>query len=178
MSTIDTSNEHLPQQVDAEQAWGNRPSLMEVCNELAGDRFQALRLRRPVDGPSAGRLCRRLVGADHGSWYFAVQVPTIGGRRARHRRGGFSSPEAALAAGQAVVESGPVDMASQAWTVSRRLQFWLGTVEVRPSTVNSYRQHVHRYLIPVLGRLRLDELTVRRLQACFDLLARRHNGHR
>jgi site-specific recombinase XerD len=66
-----------------------------------------------------------------------------------------------------------MDIASQAWTVARWLEFWLTVVQVRPSTVNSYRQHVHRYLISVLGRLRLDELSVQRLQACFDLLARR-----
>jgi integrase len=74
------------------------------------------------------------------------------------------------------VDSEPVDMASQAWSVARWLQFWLGSVQLRPSTVNSYRQHVCRYLIPVLGRLRLDELTVHRVQACFDLLARRRAG--
>jgi integrase len=55
-------------------------------------------------------------------------------------------------------------------------EFWLTVVQVRPSTVNSYRQHVYRYLIPVLGRLRLDELSVHRVQACFDLLARRRTG--
>jgi hypothetical protein len=127
-------------------------------------------------GRQLGRACRRLAEADHGSWYFAVQVPTVGGRRARHRRGGYASPEAARTAGHAVVDSEPVDMASQAWSVARWLQFWLGSVQLRPSTVNSYRQHVCRYLIPVLGRLRLDELTVHRVQACFDLLARRRTG--
>src|SRR6202020_2952812 len=27
----------------------------------------------------------------HGSWYYAVQVATIGGRKARYRRGGFAT---------------------------------------------------------------------------------------
>ena len=94
-------------------------------DELASDRVSAVRMRGRPDGRQAGRSCRRLVEAGHGSWYFAVQVPTVGGRRARHRRGGYLSPEAAHAAGLAVVESGPVDMASQAWTVMRWLEFWL-----------------------------------------------------
>jgi hypothetical protein len=67
-------------------------------------------------------------------------------------------------------------MATQVWTVARWLEFWLTVVQVRPSTANFYRQNVHRYLIPVLGRLRLDELSVHRVQAWFDLLARRRTG--
>jgi hypothetical protein len=56
-----------------------------------------------------GRACRRLAEAVHGSWYFAVQVPKVGGAGAGHRQGGYSTPEAAHAAGQA----------GQFWTVSR-----------------------------------------------------------
>ena len=81
-------------------------------------------------GRQLGRACRRLAEAVHGSWYFAVQVPTVGGRRARHRQGGYSTPEAAHAAGQAVLDTEPMEMASQAWTVARWLEFWLGSVQV------------------------------------------------
>ncbi len=49
---------------------------------------------------------------------------------------------------------------------------------LRPSTAHGYRGHVDRYLLLVLGPLCLADLSGRRLQACFDLLARRrtHSG--
>jgi hypothetical protein len=43
---------------------------------------------------------------------------------------------------------------------------------LRPSTLHGYRDHVDRYLIPSLGPITLADLTGKRLQACFDLLAR------
>jgi hypothetical protein len=42
--------------------------------------------------------CPHLVEPGHGSWYYAVQVTTVGGRKARYRRGGFATREAAVAA--------------------------------------------------------------------------------
>jgi hypothetical protein len=47
----------------------------------------------------AGR-CPRLAEPGHGSWYYAVQVTTVGGRKARYRRGGFATREAAVTARQ------------------------------------------------------------------------------
>ena len=32
--------------------------------------------------------CPHLAEGGHGSWYYAVQVTTVGGRKARYRRGG------------------------------------------------------------------------------------------
>ena len=43
-----------------------------------------------------------LVEPGHGSWYYAVQVTTVGGRKAHYRRGGFATREAAAAARQAM----------------------------------------------------------------------------
>jgi hypothetical protein len=43
---------------------------------------------------------------------------------------------------------------------------------LRPSTARSYRDHIDRYLIPSIGRITLADLTGKRLQACFSLLAR------
>jgi hypothetical protein len=51
----------------------------------------------------AGR-CPHLTEPGHGSWYYAVQVTTVGGRKARYRRGGFATREAAVAARQATLE--------------------------------------------------------------------------
>jgi len=118
--------------------------------------------------------CRRLAEPGHGSWYYAVQVSTVGGRKARYRRGGYPTREAARAARGELLE-GPADLAAAgAWTVARWLRHWLQQAEpnLRPATVCGYRDHINRYLIPGLGRVTLADLDSRRLQAYFDLLAR------
>jgi site-specific recombinase XerD len=52
--------------------------------------------------------------------------------------------------------------------------YWLAQAEphLRPSTLHGYRDHIDRYLIPSIGRLTLADLTGKRLQSCFNLLAR------
>jgi integrase len=121
----------------------------------------------------AGR-CPHLAEPGHGSWYYAVQVTTVGGRKARYRRGGFATREAAAAARGAILDGPAGQAAGGAWTVARWLRYWLKLAEphLRPSTLHGYRGHVDRYLIPSLGRITLADLTGSRLQACFDLLSR------
>ncbi len=118
--------------------------------------------------------CPRLAEPRHGSWYFAVQVSTVGGRKARYRRGGFPTRDAARAARGELLESPPDLAAAGAWTVARWMRHWLKLTEPnpRPATVCGYRDHINRYLIPGLGRVTLADLDSRRLQAFFDLLAR------
>jgi hypothetical protein len=36
--------------------------------------------------------CPHLTEPGHGSWYYAVRVTMVGGRKARYRRGGFPIP--------------------------------------------------------------------------------------
>lgn len=68
--------------------------------------------------------CPHLADPGHGSWYYAVQVTTVGGRKARYRRGRFPTREAAVAARQAILD-GPADQAAAgAWTVARWLRYW------------------------------------------------------
>jgi len=103
-----------------------------------------------------------------------VQVSTVAGRKARYRRGGFVTREAASAARQAILD-GPADQAAAgAWTVAPWLRYWLTLAEphLRPSTLHGYRDHIDRYLIPSIGRITLADLTGKRLQACFNLLSR------
>jgi hypothetical protein len=110
----------------------------------------------------AGR-CPQLAEPGHGSWYYAVQVATVGGRKARYRRGGFATREAAAAARKAIID-GPADApAAEAWTVARWLRYWLAQAEphLRPSTAHGYRDHIDRYLIPSIGRITLADLTGR-----------------
>jgi hypothetical protein len=119
-------------------------------------------------GESTGRQlaghCPRIADQGHGSWYYAVQVTTVAGRKARYRRGGFTTREAAVAARRAVLD-GPADRATAgAWTVARWLRYWLAQAEphLRPSTVHGYRDHIDRYLIPSLGRVTLADLNAGR----------------
>ncbi len=125
----------------------------------------------------AGR-CPRLAEPGHGSWYDAVQVTTVGGRKARYRRGGFPTREAAVAARQAIIDGPAGQAAAEAWTVARWLRYWLAQAEphLRPSTSQGYRAHIDRYLIPSIGRITLAGLTGKRLQACFSLLARQRTS--
>jgi len=101
-------------------------------------------------------------------------VTTVSGRKARYRRGGFPTKEKAVAARQILLDGPSGEAAAGAWTLARWLRYWLKLAEpgLRPSTVHSYRDHIERYLIPALGRITLADLTPRRLQAAFDLLAR------
>jgi integrase len=88
----------------------------------------------------AGR-CPCLAEPGHGSWYYAVQVTTVGGRKARYRRGGFANRDAAAAARQAILDDPADEAAAGAWTVARWLRYWLTQAEphLRPSTAHGYR---------------------------------------
>jgi integrase len=135
----------------------------------------------PITQRQLGSHCPLLTDPNHGTWYYAIQVPTVGGRHARQRRGGYPTRAAALIARQTTVDIPAQQACAQAWTVTRWLRFWLQTVEsqLRPSTLHGYHDHIHRYLSPTLGRLTLHELTARRIQTGFDLLARHRTrqGH-
>jgi integrase len=129
----------------------------------------------PVTGHRLGGRYPRLANPAHGSWYFAVQIPTTGGRRRRLRRGGFASAGAAIAARDRVLADTAVGAVGHGWTVARWLRHWLATLpmQVRPSTVASYRAHIEDHLVPHLGRCTLAGLTVRRLEAMFAAIAAR-----
>jgi integrase len=69
--------------------------------------------------------CPHLAEPGHGTWYYAVQVTTVGGRKARYRRGGFPTREAAVAARHAILDGPAGQAAAGAWTVARWLRYWL-----------------------------------------------------
>ena len=104
-------------------------------------------------GRQLAGCCPHLAEGGHGSWYYAVQVTTVGGRKARYRRGGFATREAAAAARRAVLDGPPEMAAAGAWTVARWLRYWLAQAEphLRPSTAHGCRDHIDRYLIPSIG---------------------------
>jgi hypothetical protein len=102
-----------------------------------------------------GRRFPRLTEADHGSWYYAVQVSSFGGRKARCRRG-LRDPGGGGGGGRraGAFLDGPSEQATAgAWTVARWLK--LAEPNMRRSTICGYRDHINRYLIPRLGSITL-----------------------
>jgi hypothetical protein len=121
--------------------------------------------RGPLPAPGLARS-RQLVLRSAGRHRRRPQGPLPAGR-VRIQGGGCRRRQAII--------DGPADEAAAgAWTVARWLRYQLAQAEphLRPSTLHGYRDHIDRYLIPSIGRITLADLTSRRLQACFNLLAR------
>ncbi|RSN49457.1 hypothetical protein DMC64_02520 [Amycolatopsis sp. WAC 04197] len=114
----------------------------------------------------------------HGSWYFRVEMPPWpDGRRRQIRRGGFSSQLAARQARACLLDPSGKDLSAAAITVAQWLQLWLDTrVGPGASTLHSYGQHIHGYLIPYLGDRLLRELTNAQVQAMFNAIIRPHGA--
>ena len=75
-----------------------------------------------------------------------MQVTTVGGRKARYRRGGFPTRQAAVTARQAILDGTADEAAAGAWTVARWLRYWLAQAEphLRASTLHGYCDHIDR----------------------------------
>lgn len=128
----------------------------------------------PIDGRPCGSRCPRLAERWHGSWYFAIELPTgRDGRRRQLRRGGYRTRAAAEAA-RAYLLGADADCGRGLVTVGRWLDLWL---ETRKQTLSYsgwriYTQHVRDYLKPRLGGVPLSELSVGKVQAMFASLIR------
>ncbi|WP_249025426.1 tyrosine-type recombinase/integrase [Streptomyces sparsogenes] len=109
-----------------------------------------------------GTRCPRLAtDGDHGSWTFAIDLPSPGHRRTTIRRGGFPTPNAAQAALQRILEGEAGGFNGDPnQTVADYLTTWLETKAyvLKPTTLARYRDYVTGDLIPALGTLKLDEL--------------------
>jgi hypothetical protein len=131
-----------------------------------------------VTGKQLGGRCVRLAEGGHGSWYFAVQVNGLAGRRERLRRGGFATAEEARRAGRRMIAADRNDVAGVGYTLARWLRCWLEMQQgLRPSTRKSYADHVRLHLIPHLGRIELAELAGRDIARMFTVLASRRNRY-
>ena len=99
----------------------------------------------------------------------------VDGRRTRVRRGGFASLAHAERARLNFLALPDIATAGRDWTMQRRLEYWLSSMQeqIRASTMRSSREHVRRYLIPYLGRLRLASLRTAQLQAAFRIIISR-----
>src|SRR6266511_4655287 len=139
---------------------------------MDGSVYRRCGCRDRATGRQLAGPCPRLADAAHGQWYFAVQMPTTTGRRARVRRDGYASLAEAERPRQALLALPDAAAAGRAWTMRRFLEHWLSAVQhqLRPTTLRGYRDHVHNYLIPLLGRIRLASLRTAQVQAAFRII--------
>jgi integrase len=117
---------------------------------------------RDADGRQLGARCPRLTtNPKHGTWTFAVDMPSPTGKRSTLRRGGFSTKSDAQAALNAVLtfeRSGLIIDDKQ--TVADYLTRWLQqkTLILKPTTVARYTDYITKDLIPAFGAIRLVTL--------------------
>jgi integrase len=121
-----------------------------------------------------GHACPKRRQRGHGSWYYALDIPSCpGSRRRRIRRGGFLTRAAAEEALRQLQAPCPDDQASPLLTTGQWLRIWLaGRVSLCPSTLRGYASHIHDYLQPHLGAIPLPDLDTRHLQRMFTLILR------
>jgi integrase len=135
--------------------------------------YRSCNCRAPaVAGPDGRRRSGKLLGkqcpklktdSKHGAWYARYEAPTDdGGKRRQPRLGPFDTERAAKAA---LVEAlGQVEAGTHAsdrnTKLSEYLDRWLTwrEAEVKPSTLESYREAFSLYWKPALGHLRLADL--------------------
>jgi integrase len=135
--------------------------------------FRQCGCRDAVSGRRLRRHCPRLTSErGHGTWHYRCYVRDLFGKPVQTSRGGFATSTAARQARVAVLAESQEQYAGRTWTVAQWLAYWLSTrTSIRPSTLSVYTLHVHRYLIPAVGHLRLAEVTSRHLTAMFAELA-------
>jgi len=104
-----------------------------------------------------------------GRYAASAYVPTRSGRKRRTVYGRTREEAAGKLADLLAQARRGVPLAERGWTVERYLTYWLSEVveqERRPATIVTYRKIVERFIVPCLGRVRLDRLSpqdVRRL---------------
>ncbi|MGY0063737.1 tyrosine-type recombinase/integrase [Streptomyces sp. LZ34] len=117
---------------------------------------------RDTNRHQLGTHCPRLTtDSIHGSWTFAVDLPSPDRKRTTVRRGGFPTQDAARAALRRMLEGEAGGFSADPnQTVADYLTTWLKakTYVLKPTTVARYRDYVTHDLIPALGALKLDEL--------------------
>ncbi|OKI99967.1 tyrosine-type recombinase/integrase [Kitasatospora sp. CB01950] len=132
--------------------------------------------RDPLTGRQRGTACPELKRRGHGSWYLALpQAATADHRTARLRRGGYRTRTDAAHA-LARLRDPQLARNGALMPCAQWLAHWYATVEphLRASSARGYRKHLEQYLVPLLGRELLCELTHDRVQQAFDTIVRQH----
>jgi integrase len=113
-------------------------------------------------GKQLGAHCPELTSnARHGTWTFAVDLPSLTGKRTTMRRGGYPTRKAATAALTRVLEC----ERSGIWlddrqTVADYLTTWLAEKSrtLKPTTAAVYTDYINKDLVPAFGAIRLEKL--------------------
>jgi integrase len=117
---------------------------------------------RDEHGRQLGARCLQLANPRHGTWAFAVGMPSPDRKRKTLRRSGFSTRSDARAALARVLECERAGVyLDDAQTVADYLVGWLEAKarRLKPTTVARYRDYLHNDLLPAFGAVRLERLT-------------------
>ncbi|MGW1680915.1 site-specific integrase [Saccharopolyspora sp. NPDC002376] len=117
---------------------------------------------RDQDGQQLGPHCPKLAAGKHGTWAFAVDLPSITGRRRTLRRSGYDTRAHALAELNRVLACERSGVAiDDRQTVADYLTDWLATktLTLKPTTIARYTDYIIKNLIPALGEIRLEKLS-------------------
>ncbi len=114
------------------------------------------------EGRQLGAHCPELTSnARHGTWTFAVDLPSLTGKRATLRRGGYPTRKAATTALARVLDC----ERSGIWlddrqTVADYLTTWLAEKSrtLKPTTIAVYTDYIIKDLVPAFGAIRLEKL--------------------
>jgi integrase len=130
---------------------------------------------RRADGKLAGTSCPKLAADDkHGTWGFAVDLPSVDGRRKTLRRGGFPTKrEAVRELAKVTARVGASVKIDDRETVAQYFDHWLHGKRhaLKAKTHHSYTQYVAKRIVPVLGSIRLEALRHEHVAAFVDALA-------
>jgi len=117
---------------------------------------------RSIEGKQVGARCPALATNDkHGTWHFAVDLPSMHGKRITMRRGGFTTRRQASKALRAVTDRVQTSVRNDdKETVGDYLAKWLRSQRhaLKPKTLHQYGQYVQKDLVPALGEFKLEAL--------------------
>ena len=117
---------------------------------------------RGTTGRQIGPRCPQLTAdEEHGSWAYAVDLPSVDGSRRTRRRSGYRTREDALYALDQVLSAERTGVfENPKVTVGAYLLEWLALKErtLKASTAANYHDVVHKDLLPVFGAMRLSDL--------------------
>ncbi|TDP90506.1 tyrosine-type recombinase/integrase [Labedaea rhizosphaerae] len=132
---------------------------------------------RDEAGKQLGKACPKLAAdRKHGQWYYAVDVPTVDGRRKTVRRsrdggGRFPTKKAAESALSELLKRLGIGVEiNDRETVAAFLTGWVGDMRLalKPSTMLNYGRYVNLDIIPAIGAIKLEQLRHNHVQAFRD----------
>ncbi|MCM0622455.1 tyrosine-type recombinase/integrase [Nocardioides bruguierae] len=118
----------------------------------------------------------------NGRWQGQVWVTQTDGKRVRRTVSGVSKREVELAVGKLVQEENRGRrQAPRAMTIETYMDEWLHQIvvhRVRPTTHKTYVFMVNRYIVPGIGKTKIDAITARQLRLFYDKLRKAGTGER